>query len=131
MVIDTSAPVAILLREPGWESFLRAIPKDGDRKMSTVSRLETNMVVENRKSYQGMAPDRLIRRLDIVTVPFDQAQLALSIDAFRRYGKGRHPARLNLGDCCAHSLAKSLDEPLLFQGAGFSLTDVRQAPKDR
>jgi ribonuclease VapC len=127
MVIDTSALVAILFREPGWDGISRAILQAGDRWMSTISRLEIAMVVENRKSYRGTAPERLIRRLRIETVPFDALQLEHALDAFRRYGKGRHPAALNLGDCCAYGLAKSLGEPLLFKGGDFSQTDIAAA----
>ena len=61
-------------------------------------------------------------------IPFDETQLAFAVDAFRRYGKGRHKAALNLGDCCAYGLAKALDEPLLFKGDDFSQTDVASVP---
>ena len=124
MVIDTSAVVPVLFREAGWRALLKAILEARERSMSAVSRLETLMVVENRKAYRGMAPDRLIRGLRIETIPFDEFQLSHAIDAFRRYGKGRHPAALNLGDCCAYGLAKALNEPLLFKGADFRQTDI-------
>jgi ribonuclease VapC len=127
MVIDTSAFLAILLREPDWRVVMQAVLADSIRLMSAVSRLESVMVTEGRKPGQAAELENLIEYLRIEVVGFDENQLAFAINAFRRYGKGRHPAALNLGDCCAYGLAKALNEPLLFKGADFSRTDIASA----
>ena len=82
------------------------------------------MVVQGRRPGHAADLEALVERLRIEVVPFDQTQLAHAVDAFRRYGKGRHPAALNLGDCCSYGLAKALNEPLLFKGGDFAQTDV-------
>lgn len=82
------------------------------------------MVAEGRKPSGAGDLDELIRTLDLEVVSFDETQLAFAVDAFRRYGKGRHPAALNLGDCCAYGLARALNAPLLFKGEDFSKTDI-------
>ena len=129
MVVDTSALLAILFRESEWEGLEDASLRKPRCWISVISRLEAAMVVEGRKGKTDGDLNDLISDLDLRTIPFDQAQLAFAVDAFRRYGKGRHKAALNLGDCCLYGLAKALDEPLLFKGDDFSLTDVRQALK--
>lgn len=128
MVADTSALLAILFQEPEWEGLENVILREPPCWISTVSRLEAAMVVEGRKGNVAEDLDDLIRNLDLRTIPFDAVQLAHAIDAFRRYGKGRHKAALNLGDCCSYGLAKTLDEPLLFKGDDFSQTDVASVP---
>ena len=128
MVVDTSAVIAILLREPGWPPIMQAILRDSTRLMSAVSRLEPAMVFEGRKAGPVGDLDKLIADLRINVVPFDETQLARAVDAFRRYGKGRHNAALNLGDCCAYGLAKALNEPLLYKGDDFSRTDIASVP---
>ena len=85
------------------------------------------MVLEGRKGHVQNDLDRLIRQLDLVVRPFDQIQLDLAIDAFRRYGKGRHRAALNLGDFCSYALSRALNQPLLFKGNDFGFTDVKPA----
>jgi ribonuclease VapC len=82
------------------------------------------MVFEGRKAGRAEELEELIADLRIKVIPLDEIQLSFAIDAFRRYGKGRHKAALNLGDCCAYGLAKALDEPLLFKGVDFTQTDV-------
>ncbi len=85
------------------------------------------MVLEGRLGRPSPELDSVRESLGLETVGFDENQLELAIDAFRRYGKGRHPAALNLGDCCSYALAKALDQPLLFKGNDFTLTDVAPA----
>jgi ribonuclease VapC len=125
MVIDTSALAAVFFAEPEREKFLHAIAAAGSRLISAATLLEAGIVVEAR---QGEAGGRefdlwVVRAsLQIVTVDAEQTDLARS--AWRRYGKGRHPAALNFGDCFAYSLAKLSGEPLLAKGTDFGLTDV-------
>jgi ribonuclease VapC len=128
MVIDTSAVVAILFGEVDRVQFATAIERASTRLMSAVTRVELSFVVEGRKRDAGR---RLLERFlsmtgaQIVAVTPEQALLAM--DAFRTYGKGRHPAGLNIGDCFPYALARATGEPLLFKGDDFSATDVRSA----
>ena len=128
MVIDTSAIVAILFNEPERRSFSRLIRDAEVRLVSAVGRVEAAFVVEGRKRQAGR--ERLDRFFhltgaEIVAVTPEQAELA--VDAFRRFGRGRHPAGLNIGDCFAYALAKATSEPLLFKGADFAQTDISAA----
>jgi ribonuclease VapC len=128
MVIDTSAIAAVLFQEPDAPRYAQCIARAGTRIMSAVTRVELTFVVEGRAGAQGRAAiEQLIAQgaIDIVSVTPEQADLA--IDAFRRYGTGRHRAQLNIGDCFAYALAKATDLPLLFKGDDFAQTDIRPA----
>ena len=128
MVIDTSALIAILFGEPEALSFTRAVADESRKLISAFNALETGIVVEARKGDAGGREfDLLLHRaqIEIVAINADQAELARA--AWRKYGKGNHPAGLNVGDCCAYSLAKYSGEPLLFKGNDFSQTDIRAA----
>jgi ribonuclease VapC len=125
MVVDTSAIVAILQDEPERERFVDLIERARVRLMSAATRVECTFVVEGRKREAGRADLELFLHeadVEIIAVTPDQAELAC--EAFRRYGKGRHPAALNIGDCFAYALAKATGEPLLFKGGDFGLTDA-------
>jgi ribonuclease VapC len=129
MVIDTSALCAILFDEKDAESFELAIEKDPVRLISAAVFLETAMVVETRYGEAGGRElDLLIHKaaVEIVAVTADQIELARR--GFRLYGKGKHRAGLNFGDCFSYALAHSTGEPLLFKGEDFSQTDVRAVP---
>lgn len=126
MVIDTSAIVAILFEEDDRHLFEYAIDQANVRLVSAVSRVELTYVVEGRKGDAGRALLERFFRLtgaDIVAATPEQADVAA--EAFRRFGKGRHPAALNIGDAFSYALAKSADQPLLFKGHDFSRTDIR------
>jgi len=128
MVIDSSAIVAILFDEPERDAFTRLIDDAGSRLVSAVSRVETAFVVEGRKGDEGRERIARFFRLtgaEIVSVTPEQAELA--VEAFRRFGRGRHPARLNIGDCFAYALAKATGEKLLFKGGDFARTDIAAA----
>lgn len=125
MVIDTSALVAVMFDEEGGRDLVEAIVADPRRLVSAASLVETSIVVEARRGEAaGRELDLLLRRIgaDVVSVTGDQAELARA--AWRRYGKGRHPANLNFGDCFAYALARHAGEPLLFTGNDFTYTDV-------
>ena len=125
MVIDTSALIAILLGEPQTEALARAIAKDPRRLLSTVSALEAYIVVVAKKGEAGGRElDLMLHRTQTQTVTLNEAQLELARKGWLLYGKGRHPAGLNIGDCCTYALAKHSGEPLLFVGDDFSRTDV-------
>lgn len=130
MVIDTSAIVAVLFDEPERATFDRLIARDGVRLISAVARVEAAFVVEGRKGAEGR--ERLARFFQLTgaeIVPVSVQQSELAVEAFRRFGKGRHPARLNIGDCFAYALAKATREPLLYKGGDFALTDIAAAPR--
>ena len=128
MVIDTSALLAILFSEPEAASFAAAVEADPTRLMSSVSAFETAIVVEARKGPAGGRElDLALHQGQVDIVPFDRRQVETAREAYRRYGKGRHPAGLNFGDCCTYALAVTSGEPLLFKGSDFARTDIRQA----
>jgi ribonuclease VapC len=125
VVIDTSAIVTILRNEPERRDFDCLIRGDDVRLISAVTRVEATCVIEGRWGEPGRTGlDRFLRLMsaEIVAVTPDQAELA--VEAFRRYGKGRHRANLNIGDCFTYALAKSTGERLLFKGDDFSHTDI-------
>jgi ribonuclease VapC len=125
MVIDASAVLAILLGERDAGEFAQAIEKAEQRRMSAINYLEVALIIDNRGDALAQREfDLFVRRagIQIESVTFEQAQIART--AYRDFGKGRHPAGLNLGDCLAYALAKVVDEPLLFKGLDFSHTDI-------
>lgn len=128
IVADTSAIVAILRGEPEANLFAGVIGGSDRCFLSTVGLFEASMVMIGR-GQSGLAQglDTLIGELAIEIVPFDEEQARQSRAAFVRFGKGRHPAALNFGDCVSYALAQSLGLPLLFKGTDFAKTDVVSA----
>jgi ribonuclease VapC len=125
MVIDSSALLAILLREAEAERFALAIAQDPRRLLSAFSGLESSVVIEARKGEAGGRElDLLLHRSQVEIVPLNGQQATLARQAWRKYGKGRHSARLNVGDCCAYALSRYSGEPLLYKGNDFSQTDI-------
>jgi ribonuclease VapC len=129
MVIDTSALIAIALREPERRAFGRAILLADRPRLSAANAVEFVAVYAGRRRQDDPLSvlDRLTGALRIETAPVDEAQWRAAADALLRFGKGRHPARLNLGDSFAYALAKVTGEPLLFKGNDFALTDIASA----
>lgn len=128
MVIDSSALVALLLGEPETNDYVAAIAAAANRSVSASSYLETAIVMMARSGPRAVIQlDHLLGELSIEVADFTREQAALAIAAHRRYGKGRHPAGLNFGDCFSYALAKLKDEPLLFKGRDFSQTDLISA----
>lgn len=126
MILDSSAVVAITLREPGWERLLAALttaPRAVGIGAPTL--VETTIVLSARldRDARGLV-GRLLLEGDIAVVPFTDAHFGTAADAWLHYGRGRHPAGLNFGDCLAYATARLADEPLLFTGDDFSHTDV-------
>ncbi len=125
MVIDSSALLAILLGEPEADRFARLVALDPRRLASSVSALETAIVIHARKGPAGVRElDLLLHAAGVTIVSLDAEQVLGARAAYERYGKGHHPAALNLGDCCSYALAHSSGEPLLFKGDDFARTDV-------
>lgn len=128
MVIDSSALVAILFSEPEADSFTNAIAGVPIRLVGAPSLLETSIAATGRLGPIGR---RMVERLgDSIAAeirPFTYDRAIRAIEAFVRYGKGRHPAGLNFGDCCSCALAAETGLPLLYKGGDFTLTDIRPA----
>ena len=125
MVLDTSALLAILCGEPERQQFIELLIADPTRLLSAANFLETGIVLENRSGEAaGRDLDLFLYRAAVTVVPVDRDQAELARRAYRRFGKGRHPAALNYGDCFAYALSKSSGEPLLFKGDDFARTDI-------
>ena len=128
MIVDTSALLAIVFQEPGWEGVLERITSASDVAAGAPTLAEAGIVLHARLG--GEAPGMLERMLDelgIQEVPFGEAHWREAVDAFRRFGKGQHPAGLNFGDCMTYAVARLAAEPLLHVGEDFSRTDIDAA----
>jgi ribonuclease VapC len=126
MVLDTSAVLAILLNEPEIDPFSIAIESDPVRLLSAASLVESSMVIEARYGEVGRRElDLLLQTIGIEIVALDAHQAEVACHAFRTFGKGRHAAGLNFGDCFSYALSQVAGEPLLFKGDDFSKTDIR------
>lgn len=129
MIVDTSAILAIALGEPGWEMVASALTSDPNNAMAAPTYVELRAVATRRLDTAGVRlVDRLLKEAEISVVPFDAAHAEVAARAYADFGKGSgHPAALNLGDTFSYALAIVEDQPLLFVGNDFSLTDVRRA----
>ena len=129
MVTDTSALAAIFFGEPERQKFLEAIISVTTRMISAATVLETGIVVESRLGdAAGRELDLFLIRANFQIMPVDAEQAELARFAWRKFGKGRHPAGLNYGDCFSYALAKWTGEPLLAKGTDFAATDVAVLP---
>lgn len=127
MIVDTSAVIAMLFGEPEAAAFARAIKAAPKGRISAASWMEAAMVADNRSDVAAAEFGAFMDRLDLEVMPFTLDQARRARDAHRRFGKGRHPAKLNLGDCFSYALAQECGEPLLFKGDDFAQTDVKAA----
>jgi ribonuclease VapC len=128
MILDTSAVVAILFGEPEAAAYMQMIHAADRLLMSAGNFLELSFVIESQAGAEaGRQSDLFFRRAGIVVVSFSPRQARVAQQAFRDFGKGRHPAGLNFGDCFAYALAKVTGDPLLFKGDDFSKTDITPA----
>lgn len=126
MVIDSSVLIAILLAEPDAEYYANLLSEASDIYISAVSVFESSMVIESKKGEKGAKQyDQLLEIISPTIVAFDSQQAILARIAWQNYGKGRHPAKLNFGDCCSYAIAKYLNQSLLFKGDDFSKTDIQ------
>ena len=125
MVLDTSAVMAILQREPIADRLVAALETDRTRLISAATVVESSIVLLGRYGEAGEPMlDRLLRGIGAEVVPVGEEQVVLARDAALRFGRGRHPAALNFGDCFSYALSVARGEPLLFVGDDFSKTDV-------
>ena len=124
MVVDSSAIVAILLREAGAQAFAECIGKHRRSVMSAANYVEVAIVARSRGQIGRELVDATLDKVEVEIVPVSTELARVAADAFASYGRGRHPAQLNYGDCFAYALAKIRNEPLLFKGNDFSQTDL-------
>jgi ribonuclease VapC len=128
MIVDTSALLAILFEEPEGQRLDVTIVKTADCRMCSANLLEASLILQSRKGQDGVRDlDLLMARFKIEIVDFTESHALVAREAFRRYGKGRHPAQLNFGDCMAYAVAREAGEELLFKGTDFGRTDIASA----
>lgn len=128
MILDSSALVAILAKEPDAELYIQAISHAPSCRISAANFIELSIVLESQFPLEVLHQcDALFRRVGIVIEPVSVEQAHLARQAFHDFGKGRHPAGLNFGDCFAYALAKYTGEPLLYKGNDFRKTDLLPA----
>lgn len=128
MILDTSPLVAILAEEPDSERYIEAISRAPRCRISAGNFVELSLVIEGQLDADVLRQcDALFRRIGIIIEPVTVDQAHVARQAFHDFGKGRHPAGLNFGDCFAYALAKVTGEPLLFKGEDFTKTDIVSA----
>ncbi len=128
MILDTSAIIAILCGEPDAERYLAAMQNADRLAVGAPTLVEAGIVAHAKLGDDGPADlEHFLRRLHVDVLPFGETEASIARHAFRAYGKGRHPARLNFGDCLSYAMAAACNEPLLYQGEDFSRTPLRSA----
>lgn len=129
MIVDSSAMVAVIKREPDWMALSDCMDAAGSLRMSAASYLETAIVLDSRRdSVMSAKLDDVIEEVNIVVEPVTAEQARIARQAYRDYGRGSgHPANLNFGDCFSYALARDKREPLLYKGDDFVHTDLRPA----
>jgi len=128
MILDTSPLVAILAEEPDSERYIEAISRAPRCRISAANFVELSLVIEGQLNADVLRQcDALFRRIGIIIEPVTVDQAHVARQAFHDFGRGRHPAGLNFGDCFAYALAKATGEPLLFKGEDFTKTDIVSA----
>jgi ribonuclease VapC len=127
MILDTSAVVAIVMKEPGHEELLRTLAV-GNAAIGTATLTETAIVLSARlQSDARSLLARFLSEASIAIIPFGESHYSAAVDAWLRFGKGKHPAALNFGDCLSYAVAQLANEPLLFVGDDFAQTDITRA----
>ena len=128
MILDSSAALAVLFRETGFETLVRKLAGDSARGIGAPTLAETGIVLSSRlgTDSRGLLSSFLMES-DVVIVPFGEVHWRAAVDAYRRFGKGRHRAGLNFGDCMSYATARLADQPLLCVGDDFAKTDLRLA----
>jgi len=132
MIVDSSAVVAVVFKEPGWEEVFEILQAAPGAGIATPTLTETGIVLTARLGRPALpVVQRLIHELDLEIVPFGERHWQAAVEAYERFGKGRHRAALNFGDCMAYATAHLAGEPLLFVGDDFTLTDIQVARLDQ
>lgn len=128
IIVDTSALFAIQYEEPEAQAFARLLRADGRPMIGAPTLFEYYLVVAGKFGPQAYIEARLmVKHFDAAIINWDEDMAEIAAEAWIRFGKGRHPAALNFGDCMSYAIAKSMSGPLLFKGDDFSLTDVERA----
>jgi ribonuclease VapC len=127
VILDSSAVVAILCREPGFENLVHKIQEADSIGIGAPTLTELGLVLEGRFHLDARAVlERFLRDFEVVIVPFGEHHWLEAVDAYRRFGRGRHAAALNFGDCLSYATASLAAQPLLFVGEDFSRTDLER-----
>jgi ribonuclease VapC len=125
MIIGSSAILAVIGREPGYERIVHQLAASPGTRIGAPTQLETGTVLTARFGPRGKtALARFLQENSVQTVAFEEAHASAALDAYSRFGKGRHPADLNFGDCCTYAVASLTGEPLLCVGDDFARTDL-------
>ncbi len=125
MIIDSSAILAVIGKEPGYERIVHELAASSRTWIGAPTRLETGIVLTARYGARGKtALARFLQENSIETAAFDEVHASVALDAYSRFGQGRHPAALNFGDCCTYAVAAAAGEPLLCTGDDFAQTDL-------
>lgn len=128
MTLDSSAIIAILFAEPGYLDLVDRILQADHARIGAPTLVETGLVFTGRRGGRSADPvEELVAELGVSVAPFGQAEARLAVDAFQRFGRGRHPAALNFGDCLAYATAAAARDSLLFVGEDFARTDIVRA----
>jgi ribonuclease VapC len=128
MIIDSSAILAILFDESDSSRYANAIVSAETCRVSAATFIESSIVIDAQNGKAGLHDlDEFLREADILIEPVTVEQARIAQRAWVLFGRGKHPARLNFGDCFSYALAKALDEPLLFKGSDFARTDIQPA----
>lgn len=126
MIVDASALIALLFREPAWERIAHALASSERSAIGAPTLTETAIVLQAKGAPPSLLP-ALLHRSGLRIVSFTERHATIAADAYATYGRGRHPASLNFGDCMTYAVARLADAPLLFVGDDFSRTDLASA----
>jgi ribonuclease VapC len=128
VIVDTSALVAVLFEEAGYQELERKMLGTGVLGVGAPTLVETEMVLIGKYGEAAhLTLERLRENLDLAVIPFGRSHWEAAADAFIRFGKRRHPAALNFGDCMTYATARIAEQPLLFVGDDFARTDIKRA----
>ena len=128
MIVDSSAIVAIVLREPGWEEVVERLGAEAAPAIGAPTLAEVGLVLTAKMGGEArIVLSRLLQETGLTVVPFMEEHWRAAVEAYARFGKGRHPAALNFGDCLTYAVAQLAGQPLLFVGDDFSKTDLPSA----
>jgi ribonuclease VapC len=125
VILDTSAVVAIVMKEPGFEELITRIGADPNPGIGTATLTETAIVLSARLNKDARSYlTRFLMEASVAVIPFGETHFSAAVEAWLRFGKGRHAAGLNFGDCLSYAVAKLAGEPLVFVGNDFAATDI-------
>lgn len=124
MILDTSAVLAVLLKEVEAKDFIKQIATASSLGIAAPTRVEAGIVLGNHLGFKSMLVHRFLQEAQVTILPFTDQHWQEAVRAYELYGKGKHPAKLNFGDCFSYATAKLANQPLLFKGNDFSQTDI-------